>query len=169
MIRIILSAAFALAIAGGAQAQNRAAPKAAVTCVDLANLLPPGCQPKAGGLALPGAPPAAPSCDFNFFADLRNETLKQLLDACAAKLVTDSQAALDDATAENDTTAVNCLKPGTAILKAAVPAKDASGNTTDPGLILLFQKFRDFVMAGGPSACKSWVNTTIAGANPLTN
>jgi hypothetical protein len=110
-----------------------------------------------------------PTCDFNIFGDLTKETLKQYLDACAAKLATDSKAALDDATAINDTTAIACLKPGTAILEAAVPGKDAAGNPTEPGVILLFQKFRDFVMAGGPSACKSWVNTTIAGANPITN
>ena len=107
---------------------------------------------------------SVPRCDFNLFADLRNETLHQYLTACASKLANDSKAALDDATAKADQTAINCLKPGTDLLAAGVPTKDANGVEQDAGILLMFQKFRDFILAGGKEACKAWVNTTVAGA-----
>ena len=31
------------------------------------------------------------------------------------------------------------------------------------GVILIFQKFREFTLANGPAACKNWVQSTING------
>jgi len=102
---------------------------------------------------------STPTCDMNIFVDLARENLKQFLGACAAKLAADSQAALDDATAKGDKVAIACLTPGTDILKAAAPTGDQ-----EAGVILMFQKFRDFILAGGKENCKAWLNTTVAGA-----
>lgn len=82
-----------------------------------------------------------------------------------------------------DATAVQCLQPALAIVQAgivraavvAVQAQPATPTTPavpavvavpayQPGPVTLFQKFREFVLAGGPSACQNWVNGTIQGA-----
>lgn len=114
-----------------------------------------------------------------------------------APLMLDTQAALASAQAYNgtgDTTGINCLKPGLSILQAAAgvtpapaaatqpasstpatstaPAATAApapsaASTTQPGPVLLFQKWREFVLAGGPAACKSWITTTITGGSLL--
>lgn len=138
---------------------------------------------------------APASCNFNLFTSLKADTLLAQIKTCVKDkfkngeivILNDTQAALDSATKFGDQPGIACLKPGFEILKAgvgtpavpavpeipatstspaipAVPAIDA----IDPGLILLFQKFREFELSGGPSACKTWVNSTIAGANPLT-
>jgi hypothetical protein len=82
-----------------------------------------------------------------------------------------------------DAAAIQCLQPGLAIVQAgiqrpavaaqaAVPATAttpaipavAAVAAYKPGAITLFQKFREFVLAGGPSACQNWVNGTVQGA-----
>jgi len=40
---------------------------------------------------------------------------------------------------------------------AAVPAQPAK----NPGLILLFQKYREFILSGGLTSCKTWVDTPV--------
>jgi hypothetical protein len=89
--------------------------------------------------------------------------------------VTDIKAALDSATAAKDGTAIACLTPALAIATAAVgtpavPAVVTNGVVTTPevpavypGPILIFQKYREFVTAGGPSNCKTAVQSTING------
>ena len=127
------------------------------------------------------------SCDFKVFLGLTPQnleaTIKKCLSDANSTLVEDTQRALDSAKAYTqtgasaptpDNDAINCLTPGLAILKAGVivPAvaevKDASGNVTtpgvpakNPGLILLFQKYREFVLAGGLTSCKTWVDTAV--------
>lgn len=132
-----------------------------------------------------------PTCDFGTFQVITPQNLVGILQACGQKLVNDSQAALDSATAAKDTTAISCLTPGTALFKAGigtpatpgtpeVPANPGNPSATPPipatpeipavaavpaqlgGPILLFQKYREFVNAGGISACESWVNTVVA-------
>jgi hypothetical protein len=127
-------------------------------------------------------------CDFNFFTALKAENLLDQINLCvSAQLVEDTKAALDSATASKDQVGVTCLTPGLAILQAArsamapppaptpaaadappaaAPGAD-SAPTKNPRLILLFQKWREFGIAGGPSACKSWVQTTITMNNPI--
>lgn len=84
--------------------------------------------------------------------------------------------------ATGDLPAIACLAPGLEILKAGIPikAKDAvaavpATATTaaipaqpavaayDPGTLTLFQKFREFNLKGGPTACQNWVNGAVAG------
>lgn len=127
------------------------------------------------------------SCDFKVFLGLTPQnleaTIKKCLSDANSTLVEDTQRALESAKAYTqtgasaptpDNDAINCLTPGLAILKAGVivPAipevKDASGNITtpgvpakNPGLILLFQKYREFVLAGGLTSCKTWVDTAV--------
>jgi len=127
------------------------------------------------------------SCDFKVFLGLTPQnleaTIKKCLSDANSTLVDDTQRALDSAKAYTqtgasaptpDNDAINCLTPGLAILKAGVivPAvaevKDASGTITtaavpakNPGLILLFQKYREFVLAGGLTSCKTWVDTAV--------
>lgn len=107
----------------------------------------------------------------------------------AAPFVTDITAALKSATDAQDGTAMACLKPALAIATAAqgkaavpgspeVPAVMTEDGTTVvtpekaavpgtpavyPGPILIFQKYREFVTAGGPSNCKTAVQSTING------
>ncbi|HYM31817.1 MAG TPA: hypothetical protein VEU47_10980 [Candidatus Cybelea sp.] len=127
------------------------------------------------------------SCDFKIFLGLTPKNLEAAIKKCLSDanstLVDDTQRALDSAKAYTqtgassptpDNDAINCLTPGLAILKAGVivPAvpevKDASGNITmqaqpakSPGLILLFQKYREFVLSGGLTSCKTWVDTAV--------
>ena len=121
-------------------------------------------------------------CDFNLLAALKADNLfKQIHDCIQIKLLNDVTAALNSATDFKDQVGISCLGPGLEIIKAAqtipaiaaIPATDttpavAAVPEIDPGPVLLFQKFRQFELAGGPAACKTWVNSTIAGANPLT-
>jgi hypothetical protein len=140
-----------------------------------------------------GAPTA---CDFNLFANLTAENVLSQINQCvqskvegaASLFLPDVTAALASATSFGDQPGVACLKPALAIVQAAAgsPAVPASPEipataTTPavpavaavaaqiPGPVLIFQKFREFELSGGPAACKTWVNSTIAGANPLTN
>jgi hypothetical protein len=104
----------------------------------------------------------------------------------------DVAAALDSANAyggSGDQTGIQCLKPALAIVQAgiqrpavaavpAVPEQSATATSPAvpavpavaavpayaPGAITLFQKFREFTLAGGPTACQNWVQGTIQGA-----
>lgn len=126
---------------------------------------------------------ASKVCSFNLLAGLKADTLvKQIKDCIQNKLFDDVSAALDSANQFGDKIGIDCLKPGLEIVRAArgtqgsdaVPATDttpaiAAVAAIDPGPILLYQKFREFELSGGPAACKTWVNSTLQAANPLTN
>lgn len=125
---------------------------------------PAGQQPSAA---------AVPTCNFGTFTLITPQNIVATIQACGEKLLTDSQAALDSATAAKDNTAISCLTPGTALFKAGVgiPGTPGDPTATPPvpavaaqlgGPILLFQKYREFIMAGGLNACESWVNTVVA-------
>jgi len=115
-------------------------------------------------------------------------TMKACVQDVNNQLVSDTQRALDSAKAyvgpnggnPGDNDAVNCLTPALALFKAAaiipavpeVPAvlnADGSIKTPavaaipelDPGPILLFQKYREFVLAGALTSCQSWFNQPI--------
>lgn len=114
--------------------------------------------------------------------------VKACVTSADSTLVQDTQIALTSAQqftqpqggAPGDAMAVQCLQPGLAILTAAIPkpaieaaaAQPATATTPavpavaavpayNPGLITLFQKLREFGLAGGPSACQNWVNSTV--------
>jgi hypothetical protein len=129
-------------------------------------------------------------CDFNIFAALDPQNVVNSVQNCVSAVNTqflpDVAAALASAQAYGDDTGVQCLKPALAIVQAAVgtlavPAKEAVPATATspeipavaavsaqtPGVILIFQKFREFTLAGGPTACQNWVKTTVNGVNPL--
>jgi hypothetical protein len=148
-----------------------------------------------GGGFLPGEKRVdnAP-CDFNVFTALEAKNLLDQLKICiGAQAVEDVTAALASATAVNDGVGVNCLTPGLAMIKAAGDAANSSASVApapapapppdpsvaappatslppvrNPKIILLFQKFREWGLAGGPAACKSWVLSTIKLTDPLT-
>lgn len=155
---------------------------------------PLGLNKKSASASASTSPPAA--CDFNLFASLTAETVLQQINGCIQSQVSDAANlflpdvtnALASATAYGDQPGVACLKPGLAIVQAAagslgapaVPEVPATATAPavpavaaipaiQPGPILIFQKFREFELSGGPAACKTWVNSTVAGANPLTN
>lgn len=139
-------------------------------------------------------PPSA--CDFSLFASLAADNVLQQINGCIQSQVSqganlflpDVTNALASAVAYQDQPGVACLKPALAIVQAAagspavpataeVPATAATPAVAAvaaipailPGPILIFQKFREFELSGGPAACKTWVNSTVSGANPLTN
>jgi hypothetical protein len=125
------------------------------------------------GIKVPTVKPGQ-ACDFNIFAALKPENVVTTIQNCVSDaskpFEPDVQAALDSATKANDKPAIDCLTPALAIVQAAVgtPAvKAADGTITTPavmpGIILIFQKFREFTLANGPSACKNWVQSTING------
>lgn len=124
--------------------------------------------------------------------------IKKCLSDANSTLADDTARALDSAKAYTqtgasaatpDNDAINCLTPGLALLRAAtiipgtpeVPAvlnTDGTVKTAaipavpakQPGLILLFQKYREFVLSGALTACQTWVSTpvnatVVAGAN----
>ena len=150
--------------------------------------------PSGGSNALPCDFNLFASLTANNLVASINACIQSKIEGAVAPLMLDTQNALASAQAyggSGDATGVNCLKPGLAILQAAAgvtpptptpaggtqttapaaataPAATASPSTTTaPGPVLLFQKWREFVLAGGPSACKSWVTTTIAGGSLL--
>ena len=121
------------------------------------------------------AAPAKPgACDITLFANLTVANVVTDIQNCigsvvaggAAPFVADIKAALQSATDAKDGTAMACLGPALAIATAAMgtPASaDGSTPATYPGPILIFQKYREFVTAGGPSNCKTAVQSTING------
>jgi hypothetical protein len=189
----VLLVAFALsaflANAHSANAQGRFRPTGNLV-KDIQNA---NSQVKAAVTGKPADPTAALPCmDIRFVTKLTPENLVPTMKACAedlnSHLVSDTQRALDSATAyvgpnggnPGDNDAVNCLKPALALFKAAaiipaVPAVPAVLNADgtvktpavdavpeqDPGPILLFQKYREFVLAGAITSCQSWVNTPV--------
>lgn len=118
-------------------------------------------------------------------------TMKQCFQDGNTQLVSDTQRALDSAkaftgsatgsgSAVGDNDAINCLTPALALFKAAaiVPAVPGTPEVPatatapaipavaavpeqDPGPILLAQKFREFTLAGGITACQAWINEPI--------
>lgn len=60
-----------------------------------------------------------------------------------------------------DTSSAVPANPGSPAIAAVAP--------TLPGPILMFEKFHEFAQAGGPAACKTWINGTIKDADPITN
>ena len=128
---------------------------------------------------------ALPCMDITVLTKLTLANLVPTMKACVQdannQLVSDTQRALDSAeaftgsatsdTAVGDNDAINCLKPGLALFKAAaiVPAvpdvlnpdgtmKTKGTPQLDPGPILLFQKYREFTIKGGLTSCQAWVN-----------
>lgn len=117
------------------------------------------------------------------------DIIKTCVETQKQELVDTTQRALDSAKSFSpnpDQDAINCLTPALALFKAAqvipavaaVAAQDAVAATAtapaipavaavaaqperEPGLILLFQKYREFVLAGALTSCQSWVNTPV--------
>ena len=113
-------------------------------------------------------------------------TMKACVQDTQNHLVTDTSRALESAknytktgetVAVGDSDAVNCLTPALALFQAAsiVPAvpdtpavMNADGTVKtpavagtpeiEPGLILMFQKYREFTISGGLTSCQAWVN-----------
>lgn len=140
----------------------------------------------------PGAAPAASSddssavpCSFEMLVHIKPLNLLPTIKGCIAnKLVDDTSRALDSAKAyggTGDQDGVNCLAPALAIFKAGVPIPgtpdvpavlnaDGAVKTPavagtpeqEPGPILLFQKYREFTLAGGLSSCQNWINGPVA-------
>jgi hypothetical protein len=130
------------------------------------------------------------TCSFNIFANLNPKNLQATIQACISDANStfepDVAAALASAQAysgSGDQTAIQCLQPALAIVQAgieraavaAVAAQPATATSPavaavaaapgyKPGIITLFQKFREFTLAGGPTACQNWVQGTITGA-----
>jgi hypothetical protein len=136
----------------------------------------------------PEKPVTNAPCDFNIFTALQAKNLLDQLKICATTRGQDDlQLALDSATKSNDKVGVSCLQPALAIVQAAAQASIAqsaahgdtapavpdpnsttpAAHTPVPGLVTMFQKFREFVLAGGVTACKSYVNVTIVAGQPI--
>ena len=120
-------------------------------------------------------------CDFKIFTQLKPDNLIDVIKTCVneqkMELVDNTQRALESAkafTPNPDQDAVNCLDPGLALFKAAlpiraIPEQPATATTPvvaaqpahEPGIILLFQKYREFVLRGALTSCQAWVNTPV--------
>jgi hypothetical protein len=128
----------------------------------------------ATGQATSSTPSKPGACDITLFANLTIANVVTDIQNCidsviaggAAPFVADIKAALQSATDAKDGTAMACLGPALAIATAAMgtPASaDGSTPAVYPGPILIFQKYREFLTAGGPSNCKTAVQSTING------
>lgn len=185
MKRLIL--VLALLMPGAAMAQNAVLTKIqqdiAAAKATLANLNQQIAT--AGKSGAPSTPSKPGACDITLFTNLTIASAVTDIQNCigsvvaggAAPFVTDITAALASATAAKDGTAISCLTPALAIAQAAqgtpeVPAVMSTDGSTVvtpekpavyPGPILIFQKYREFVTAGGPSNCKTAVQSTING------
>jgi hypothetical protein len=141
------------------------------------------------GIQVPAVTPGSTGCDFNIFSALVPSNVVAQIQNCVSdvnkQFLPDVQAAFDSATAAKDQPGMACLGPALNIVKAAigvpaVAAVEAQPNATppvaavaavpgtQPGVILIFQKFREFVLAGGPAACKTWATSTVSGATAGT-
>lgn len=124
-------------------------------------------------------------CDVSLFTKLTFGNVVNQIKNCvgdvgaglAKPFADDLRDSAASAKANNDMTAVNCYTPALALAEAAQgtpAAKDSDGKETTParppGPILIFQKFREFVNAGGITSCKAVVLSTtaatLAGAAP---
>lgn len=119
------------------------------------------------------------ACDITLFTNLTVANVITEIQNCAGSVVSagatpfvaDITAALKSATDAKDGTAIACLTPALAIATAAMgtPASgDGSTPAVYPGPILIFQKYREFVTAGGPSICKTAVQSTVNGTMAAT-
>jgi len=142
-------------------------------------------QTKEAVTGKPADPTAPVACGFKMFVHLTPDNLEQTVKNCVAtangKLITDVKGALDSAVAFNnnagDKDGMACLQPAYAIVQAAaftpyVPAVPAVMNpdgtvktpevpaveSKEPGLVTLFQKYREFTLSGGLTACQNWIN-----------
>lgn len=105
-----------------------------------------------------GAGPKEIVCGFQLFQELTISNVVNNLKTCGIKLHDGTKSALDSAKTANDGVAVACLTPALGMLDTVV----AAPADQLPEVVLTFQKFREFVMAGGISNCKNWVNSTAA-------
>jgi hypothetical protein len=132
-----------------------------------------------GGAGLQAGVGGPFTCDVSLFTKLTFANVVQNVQSCVGDVVADTakpfaddlKGALDSATAAKDNVAIGCYTPALALVQAAqgTPAvKDATGAVTasakPPGVITIFQKFREFVNAGGILNCKTTVNTTTSTA-----
>lgn len=167
LVRILIAAFLSGLAAGAAQAQTKLGPIGQKISDDFN-------KTKTAVTGQPAAD-ATPTCDFHIFTKLKPDNLIDVIKTCVnqqkMELVDNTQRALDSAkafTPNPDQDAINCLTPGLALFKAAlpIPAVPATDTTPaqpehEPGLILLFQKYREFVLAGALTSCQAWVNTPI--------
>ena len=191
--KILLIAFLPLAVmAGAGDAKATPLPKLrppAVTGDPIADVKTDlGISPPATGVVK--ATDGTVTCNFNVFANLNPKNLIATIQACVSDANStfepDVAAALASAQAysgSGDQTAIQCLQPALAIVQAgieraavaAVAAQPATATAPaiaavaavpayKPGALTLFQKFREFTLAGGPTACQNWVNGTIQGA-----
>lgn len=126
-------------------------------------------------------------CDITILTKLTPANLVPTIKKCGSNdvqvLVDGTQSALDSAkafTPNPDQDGINCLTPALALFKAGVqtpavpevPAvlnADGSVKTAavpavpakDPNPILLFQKYREFTLAGGLTSCQSYIKTPV--------
>ena len=135
-----------------------------------------------GGVPVTPAAPATDAsgnlvCDIKLFLTSDPTQLLANIKACIAQDATknwvpDFTAALASATAAKNQLGVNCLTPASAIVVAiaGTPEVPANPNATPPtaavpgstaGPVTLWEKVSEFAQAGGPSACKAFVNTTV--------
>lgn len=128
-----------------------------------------------------GSKSTGSACGINVFTNNSFLTILADIQKCVGKdvgeaattVLSDWQGALDSATTANDKTAISCLTPAVAIIKAAAGTPGTPGNPNAtppvaatpavyPGPVTLFQKVREFALAGGIAACKSAINSTNA-------
>lgn len=120
------------------------------------------------------APTKPGACDITLFTNLTISTVVAQIQNCvgsivaggASPFVSDLTQALASAKAANDGTAVACLTPALAIATAAQGQPGNADGTAPPiypGPITIFQKYREFVTAGGISNCKTAIQSTVAG------
>jgi hypothetical protein len=135
---------------------------------NLANDIKSATAPSSTAPTKPGA------CDITLFTNLTIATVVAQIQTCvgsvvaggASPFVSDLTQALASAKTANDGTAVACLTPALAIATAAMgqPGNaDATAPVVYPGPITIFQKYREFVTAGGISNCKTAIQSTVAG------
>jgi hypothetical protein len=139
---------------------------------------PVGTVVRATGAAVD---PTAPIgiCTHQLFGLLTPQNLVPSLQACGEKFLVDAQAALASAQTAKDQTGINCLSPAVPLIQAGIGTPGTPGSPGDPtatppiaavtavpaeppGFLLAFQKFREFVLAGGIAACQSYVGTVVA-------
>lgn len=187
----ILIAAFVLSmfLAGNQPAMAKDLKPLAITGHPIADIKTDlGIAPPAAGVT--NNSDGTVTCNFNIFANLNPKNLLATIQTCVSDVNStfepDVAAALASAQAyggSGDQTGIQCLQPALAIVQAgiaraavaAAPAQPATPTSPavpavvavaaySPGAITLFQKFREFTLAGGPTACQNWVNGTIQGA-----
>lgn len=141
-------------------------------------IAPPISSVTAPPTNLTGLPKIMQDCGLTSFTIQLPEQIATKVQTCIndvnSTVLADAQLGLAAAVANNNVLGQQCLKPLVAIITAATPQPITPATTpptmTTPGFFAIFEAASEFVQAGGPNSCQTYIKNTTNGllsASPL--